>query len=311
MIGIDYTGRLGNQLFTYAFMRCLIERRQVKDEPIIANFKRTLNGSKEEGFEDSLRYFNVLPYQTEQQDLVLHHGSIIQKILYLLYMMCWRISLLYCNDSFMTTVERWIEKHGLFFSGASDKALPISTLQQNKVFIRGYYEDKDYFDSIRPILLKEFTPKEPPLPQNNVLYEAAAKTNSVCISVRRGDYLNKEYKDNFFVCDEEYFRKAIHKICERVENPTLIFFSNDIQWVREHLYFEGYPCFYESGQDPVWETLRLMYSCHHFIISNSTFSWWAQYLGRRADKIIISPSSWFANPQWHSNLIDSSFITIS
>ena len=88
MIGIDFIGRLGNQMFTYAFMRCLIAQRQIKDERIIANFKRSLIGSIEEGFDDSLQHFNVLSYETDNtKDLVLSRGSIIQKILYLFYIM--------------------------------------------------------------------------------------------------------------------------------------------------------------------------------------------------------------------------------
>lgn len=298
-------------MFTYAFMRCLIEQRRIKDERIIANFKRSLIGSIEEGFDDSLQHFNVLSYEVDnKKDLVLSRGSIIQKILYLFYMLCTRISFIYHHDTLMLFIERYVEKYGLLFSGASDKAHPIQCINRDHIFIRGYFADKANFDSIRPILLSEFTPKQAPLIQNTELYKAIAKTNSVCISVRRGDYLSKENKSNFFVCDESYFRKAISVLCEKIESPTLIFFSNDIQWVREHLNYDEYPCYYESGQDPVWESLRLMYSCHHFIISNSTFSWWAQYLGQREGKIVISPSRWFANPQWHSNLIDDDFIQI-
>lgn len=311
MIGIDFIGRLGNQMFTYAFMRCLIAQRQIKDERIIANFKRSLTGSDKEGFEDSLQYFNVLSYETDNtKDLVLSRGSIIQKILYLFYMLCTRISFIYHHDTLMSFIDSYVDKYGILFSGASDKARPVPSIYQKKLFIRGYFADKANFDSIRPILLSEFTPKQAPLIQNTELYKAIAKTNSVCISVRRGDYLSKENKSNFFVCDEAYFQKAISIICEKVESPTLIFFSDDIQWVSEHIYYDDYPCFYETGTDPIWEKLRLMYSCHHFIISNSTFSWWAQYLGQREGKIVISPSRWFANRQWHSNLIDDDFIQI-
>ena len=311
MIGIDFTGRLGNQMFTYAFMRCLIQQRQIKDERIIANFKRSLVGSVEQGFDDSLQYFNVLPYETEnRKDLVLSNGSILQIIIYLFYMLCTRISFIYHNNAVMSVIDRYVEKYGLLFSGASDKARSVPSIHQKKLFIRGYFADKANFNNIRPILLSEFTPKQAPLTQNAELYKAIARTNSVCISIRRGDYLSKENKSNFFVCDESYFQKAISIMCEKIESPTLIFFSDDIQWVREHFHYDNYPCFYESGNDPNWEILRLMYSCHHFIISNSTFSWWAQYLGRRKDKTVISPSRWFANPQWRSNLIDDDFIQI-
>lgn len=310
MIATDYTGRLGNQLFTYAFTRNLLERRQKKSERLLANFKRSLSGSLEEGYGDSLQHFNVIAYESTSEDLTLKHGSVVQKVVYLMYMLCTRIPILWRNDVLMGKIDALVQRFGLFYSGAADAARPVGSLRQQNVFVRGYFADKANFDAIRPILLSELTPKYAPIDSNKKLYEAIRTSNSVCVSVRRGDYLSKEYKDNFFVCDEAYFRKAIEVIRQKVSHPTLFFFSNDIEWVRQHLHYDDIPCYYESGSDPAWEVLRLMYSCHHFIISNSTFSWWAQYLGRHADKIVISPSRWFANDSWHSNLLNDDFIKI-
>ena len=49
---------------------------------------------------------------------------------------------------------------------------------------------------------------------------------------------------------------------------------------------------YIDLNNPDYEDFRLMYSCKHFIVSNSTFSWWAQYLGEDKGKIVIAPDVW-------------------
>ena len=70
-------------------------------------------------------------------------------------------------------------------------------------------------------------------------------------------------------------------------------FSDDIQWVKDNIKDLDIEMYYEDGNDTLDEKLRLMYSCKHFIISNSTFSWWAQFLSRNNEKIVISPDRWY------------------
>ena len=96
---------------------------------------------------------------------------------------------------------------------------------------------------------------------------------------------------------------------EKIDNPVLFVFSDDIKWAKENIKFEGIQIFYEDGNDTVDEKLRMMYSCKHFIISNSTFSWWAQFLSRNQDKIVIAPSRWYKNDV-HSDLINENWIKI-
>ena len=38
-----------------------------------------------------------------------------------------------------------------------------------------------------------------------------------------------------------------------------------------------------------------MYSCKHFVMSNSSFSWWAQYISNTKDSVIIAPKQWFSD----------------
>ena len=177
------------------------------------------------------------------------------------------------------------------------------------IFISGPWEKPSLFNDIRPVLLREFTPLLPPPASNQSLYEVIESSESVCISVRRGDYeSDPACRATFSVCHKSYFEQAITIIQQKIKNPTFIMFSDDIEWVKSNLTVPG-KVYYESGKDSVWEKLRLMYSCKHFIISNSTFSWWAQYLSRNPNKIVISPDRWYLpDKQWP--LIEDTFIKV-
>jgi hypothetical protein len=188
----------------------------------------------------------------------------------------------------------------------------LKTGRPKKIVCKGCFEVPALFEHIKPILMEEFTPKQPPRPENRALYDIINSTNSICVAIRRGDYLSERFRPRFLVCDQNYFDRALEKAKELVENPVFIFFSDDIEWVKENVKTDA-PAYYESGNDPVWEKLRLMYSCKHFIISNSTFSWWAQYLSRNTtNKIVISPDHWFnIKDAPHSPLIADDFIKIT
>ena len=308
MVGVDFIGRLGNQMFTYAFVRALFDQQPTRQKEFVANFRRCGDG-KADGWGNSLRFLNTLPCVEERADLILKYGEPAQRILYIFYKLCCKIPFVYRKGRWMHALEKLMRDKGLHFTGAADAAYCME-VNDSRVFVRGYFQDRRFFDHIRPILLKEFTPRHPPLPHNQELYDVISRPNSVCVSVRRGDYLSDAFRKDFHVCSPEYYQKAFRAICSRVHNPVFIFFSDDIQWVRAHMKAEGFPCYYERGDDPVWEKLRLMYSCHHFIISNSTFAWWAQYLGSREGKEVVSPARWYANPAWHSNLVNDDFLFV-
>lgn len=304
-IGLYLSGRLGNQFFRYAFARAIMEKQGEGD--LICNFSHL----KKKGFENALKDFNVIPYKRDDSNLELKYGDIQQKIQYLNYCVFFRAAGKFFKRK-DTDVDEWYDKmtkYGIVYAivqhGRKEYVFP----DKKTLIMSGNFENSQYFNSIRHTLLKEFTPKHPPLEHNRSLYEVINSGEAVCVTIRRGDYLNREYKKTLFLCDEEYFKKAIERIKALVERPIFVFFSDDINWVKSQMRVDGYDCYYERGDDPVWEKLRLMYSCKHFIISNSTFSWWAQYLSRNENKIVVSPSRWY-NAPYQSPLIEDSFITI-
>lgn len=292
MIYKEITGRLGNQMFQYATLKCF-QKKYYPTDDICLNFEKLKKfGTEKDGFEDSLKYFNVSEYQNVSNINI----SLIQKIILFLYKLKF-YKIYYLNKKnnmkkiykFEQKYQRKFNKYGLYlmFNGYVD----FQKTKYNIKYFNGYFESPKYFNEIRDELLQEFTPKNDKLKKNENLYKIIENENSICISVRVGDFLSPQFKSEFYICNPTYFKNAIKVAEEKIENPRFIVFSDDVEWCKKNL---GLPknTLYETGNDPIWEKIRLMYSCKNFIISNSTFSWWAQYLSRNEKKIVIAPKKW-------------------
>ncbi len=304
MIHVYIRGRLGNQLFQYAFVRML--QKYNPEVKVCYHFDDVYSqGGINEGWENSLKYFNTVDVEERNNKSSL---SLIQRIILWFY---WR------KYPHKASIEdkhiyqiKWVKllnRVGLYYLDLG--YFPFFKVLKSDVIVSGNFECDKYFSEIKEDLIREIIPKMPILETNKSLLHMINKTNSVCISIRRGDFVdNSDFSTLLNVCTKKYFEKAIKKMKELVSNAKFFFFSDDINWVKDNISIEG-ECYYENGADPVWEKLRLMYSCKHFIISNSTFSWWAQYLGRFSDKIVIAPSRWY-NSDYIPDIIQSNWIKI-
>lgn len=310
MIYLELKGRLGNQFFRYAYARALQIRRGCKDELVlgISNMK---GRNPDDGWRDALVDFNVVPYTLSSKRLVYKFGTFWQKLLDSLFFFDLRVL---ARNNRMKRIEhthKWLDylnSNGLvhMVEEYHEYKLP----QSDNIIIDGGFQNSKYFNDIRTELIQEFTPKHPLLAENRELYQVITISNSICISIRRGDYVavaafNKMYN----ICTKEYFEQAVKLMKQKVDNPVFIVFSDDIQWAKENLDF-GCEVYYERGCDPLWEKVRLMSSCKHFIISNSSFSWMVQFLGNSKDKIVISPNRWYNGNEYPCYLIEDSFIKI-
>jgi hypothetical protein len=103
------------------------------------------------------------------------------------------------------------------------------------------------------------------------------------------------------VCGNDYYSEAIRIIKEKVDKPVFYVFTNrpkDFEYIQNNFRFDTDVKLMNNG-NPDYEDLRLMCSCKHQIMSNSTFSWWAQYLNPYPSKIIVAPCMHNKHNKWN------------
>lgn len=102
----------------------------------------------------------------------------------------------------------------------------------------------------------------------------------VAIHVRRGDMTTNNFDIN--LSETDYYEKAIAKF----PNEKFLIFSDDLDWCKQK--FKGDRFLFNNDCTPE-EDLKLMASCKSHIIANSSFSWWAAWLGKKDNQIVICP----------------------
>ncbi len=176
-------------------------------------------------------------------------------------------------------------------------------------YLSGYFQSYKYFEKYKDQIIKDFTFKN--IPNNiEVLGGEISNTNSVCVHVRRGDYVGNKLHE---VVDRDYYKNGIDIISQKAKIEKIYVFSDDIAWCEQNLKFnfetifvgEEYAGFKNSGH------MYLMSQCRNFIIANSSFSWWAAWLAPRQDKMVICPNNWFADSSINSlDLIPETWVRI-
>ena len=291
-------GRLGNQLFRYSFARAL-QLKYFPDYKLEAGFvtRRPITEERKRfGLQNSLVNFrieNTLVEDTLFTDKRFSENfTSMQKLIFSFY----RVAIKTLPPKLLPfikskTFRRIANHYGLYIALPASRYEKIYITNGRNILCDSEFEAHEYFDDIKDILLREFTPIHDVLPHNKELMNDIESSESVCVHIRRGDFLESE---NSNICGVEYFSQAMKEIHAEIPDCKFFVFSDDVELVKKTMPLP-YDIVYESGNNPSYETLRLMYSCKHFIMSNSTFSWWAQYLSRNPNKIVYAPSRWRLN----------------
>ena len=179
------------------------------------------------------------------------------------------------------------------------------------VSIMGFFQSEKYFIHYKKTVLKLFRfPKIKDKLLQKYLNLIQNK-NSVAIHIRRGDYLNNpKVRYVHGILKENYYKKSISYFKNRVKNPFFFIFSDDIDLVKKTFFFFNKEKFIFIDTKSSINDLHLMSNCKHFIIANSTFSWWGAWLSKNKHKIICAPKRWVRAKISTPDIIPESWIKI-
>lgn len=185
-----------------------------------------------------------------------------------------------------------IDKGNIYFTTNAFRILPVRQVM-GQSYIYGGFQNVATIEGMVDELRDAFTVKTKPSQANREILEEIQSCNAVCLHVRRGDY---GLFPQLQVCNEKYYTTAYEQANRELESPFFFVFStghDDIEWVKENYSFASNVRFVDLD-NPDYEEIRLMMACKHFIISNSTFSWWAAVLSSAAgaDKKVWAPREW-------------------
>ena len=125
--------------------------------------------------------------------------------------------------------------------------------------------------------------------------------NSVAVHVRRGDYVaDRCAAATHGVCSLAYYAEALKVVRQRLIDPHIHLFSDDLDWTQRHLPLQDFRVtVHDASQQEGPELAALaefdrMRHCRHAVIANSSFSWWAAFLLQTSESLVIAPRQWFS-----------------
>ena len=264
MIIVTIIGGLGNQLFQYAAGRAVALKHNTR-------LRLDLSGFPHYPRPYLLDHFQIEAREASPAELQLAAGG-----------------------GTVGTPMRKIVEHGQSFHPEVLESGP-------HLFLQGYWQSPRYFEAVAAQIRADLRLRQPLSPAALATASSLAEPGSVALHIRRGDYVTHPGAHQVHgVTGLDYYQRAMAEIETRIAFPRYFVFSDDLPWAKEHLhsphplrFIDPHDSASDSSRD--YEDLILMSQCHHQIVANSTFSWWAAWLNPRPDKQIIAPTRWFAN----------------
>jgi hypothetical protein len=175
----------------------------------------------------------------------------------------------------------------------------LSLRVKGVVHLDGLWQSENYFRDIESQIRQDLRLQPPTDSVNQQMVAQIDSSSSVALHVRWFDSPNSSGLLN---TSFDYYARAIAAMDERVPGAHYFLFSDHPEQARSRLALQPERCtvvVHNRGDANAYADLFLMSRCQHFIIANSTFSWWGAWLSDHEQKLIVCPRRGGAVGAWN------------
>ncbi len=173
---------------------------------------------------------------------------------------------------------------------------PLERVSKTTKILLGYFQRLNYVDAVAAELIQAM--------RHSRLFGKLAttlSTNDLAVHIRFGDYLTSPETKKFHgLTAMSYYVNAVNHLRSIDSFDRVVIYSDDPSKA-----YSDFTQAFGSREIPVVlsarsgeiEELTSMSSSKGLVISNSTFSWWAAWIGTQLhDCNVVAPRPWFATP---------------
>jgi len=296
MIYVRLMGGLGNQMFQYAFgkrMALANNTELVLDQLLLLDKSQPHELVTHRNFD--LDIFTIKNYRWATEEEIFSFSgatnvSIIKKI--------------------VRKIKNTLVPKKLIVQNANEFNEEYLKIKSDVCFV-GRWQSELYFKDAANEIRNEFTFSSSFNHEIEKYVNIIKDCNAVCLHVRRGDLITSAvYSSSIGALNWTYYENALAYIRTQIVNPVFFIFSDDIDWCKKTIVLTEQTYYMDAGTagKKAEGHLYLMQQCKHFIISNSTYAWWAAWLAKGDNKQVVYPLNWYKDlksvnpkmspPQW-------------
>ena len=181
---------------------------------------------------------------------------------------------------------------------------------QGTVYLEGYWQSEDYFKDMEASIRQDLQIKPPTDPVNLAMAAHIQGCTAVAVHVRFFDDLQASSINN---APGDYYSRAVETMEHLAPTAHYFIFSDQPEAARARIPLPDERVTlvaHNRGDENAYADLWLMTQCNHFVIANSTFSWWGAWLNSSAEKIVVAPKHWGDNQTDVRDLIPQKWVTL-